>query len=90
MENLPRGSVVRTSKLVCVIELDRDVLETPRWWRTTCTLPGREGVFNRVWPVQGDRMEAAQLVDLSSWIAQSVADAILTSTGVQGRLDEDS
>ena len=72
--------------LVFTAELFVDRSASPQWVEVVISLKGRESTCRRRWEAPTGRLSAPQLMDLSSWLAMSVENAILTLSGVQGVL----
>lgn len=86
MEKRTGAAPMRTSRLIGVWELDKGLSATDGWVRLTVSVPGREGTFTKVWPAVDGRLTESQLEDFTAFVAQSITDAALYSTGVQQEL----
>jgi hypothetical protein len=71
-------------RALLVLEVDRDRKPASEWVRVTCSRPGTEGTFTRVWPSTVAGMAGPEFDDMAAWIAQTVINALThMGSGVQ-------
>ena len=77
----------RLGRSIIVLELELDRQFPPKWVRVTTSIPGREGQFARVWPLEDGTLAQRTYEDLTAAVQdQLVLGITLGGHGVQQEL----
>ena len=79
-------TVYKRSKVMFVIEVERDVNTPPEFIRATFSIAGRESPARKVWMLRNGCVSDIQLLDIVSYLDQWVTDAMVGQVGVQSTL----
>jgi hypothetical protein len=73
----------RVSKSLLVMEWIIDVQDVPEFVQCLISIPGHPSMFNKMWKMEGGRMNAAQFADVLTWIQRTTSNLFLANGGIQ-------
>jgi hypothetical protein len=76
----------RTSRVLCVLEVEVPLVHPWDWVKVTTSIPGRESALHKVWDTSTGRLTDSNYIDLCNWIDAALLDAFQTIGGIQREL----